>query len=184
VREGLAEFVPHVYRLALRLTGDRHRAEDLTQETFLRAWKRRDQLKEGRALRIWLLKIAANLWTDELRRSRSPAAPVSLPEVEIACDAATPDRTAEAKESLEQALRLLDSLPVRQRTVLYLTAVEELSSSEVADVLGIDKNTAKVHLSLARKKMREQIDKTTVPPKTEAKQSTEKTRGAEGVSPA
>jgi RNA polymerase sigma-70 factor, ECF subfamily len=184
VREGLAEFVPHVYRLALRLTGDRHRAEDLTQETFLRAWKRRDQLKEGRAVRVWLLKIAANLWTDELRRSRSSAAPVSMPEVETACDAVTPDRMAQAKESLEQALRLLDSLPVRQRTVLYLTAVEELSLSEVADVLGIDKNTAKVHLSLARKKMREQIDKTTVRSETETKQSAEKTRGAEGVSPA
>lgn len=180
MREGLAEFVPHVYRLALRLSGDRHRAEDLTQETFLRAWKRRDQLKEGRALRVWLLKIAANLWTDELRRSRSPVTPVSLSEVETACDAATPDRTAEAKESLEQALRLLDSLPVRQRTVLYLTAVEELSLSEVADVLEIDKNTAKVHLSLARKKMRERMDKTAVQSETGSEDPVEKVRG-EGV---
>jgi RNA polymerase sigma-70 factor, ECF subfamily len=182
VREGLAEFVPHVYRLALRLTGDRHRAEDLTQETFLRAWKRRDQLKEGRALRVWLFKIAANLWTDELRRSRSPVAPTSLPEVETACEAATPDRLAEVKESLAQALRLLDSLPVRQRTVLYLTAVEELSLSEVADVLEIDKNTAKVHLSLARTRMRAQADKAVFRSERELKQSTEKTRGEEGGS--
>jgi RNA polymerase sigma-70 factor (ECF subfamily) len=160
VREGLAEHVPNVYRFALRLTGDRHRAEDLTQETFLRAWQRQEQLKEGRAVRFWLFRIAANLWTDELRRGHLPTASIPHRDFEVVCERATPNRTAEAKEEMQRALRLLDGLPVRQRSVLYLTAIEELSLSEVADVIGIDKNTAKVHLSLARKKMR-QLAKTT-----------------------
>jgi RNA polymerase sigma-70 factor, ECF subfamily len=155
VREGLAEHVPNVYRFALRLTGDRHRAEDLTQETFLRAWQRQEQLREGRAVRVWLFRIAANLWTDEIRRGDLPTASIPNQDFEAVCERATPDRTAESKEELQRALRLLDGLPARQRTVLYLTAVEDLSLSDVADVIGIDKNTAKVHLSLARKKMRE-----------------------------
>jgi RNA polymerase sigma-70 factor, ECF subfamily len=162
VREGLAEHVPNVYRFALRLTGDRHRAEDLTQETFLRAWQRQEQLKEGRAVRVWLFRIAANLWTDELRRGHLPTASIPRGDCQAVCERATPDRTAEAKEELQRALGLLDELPVRQRTVLYLTAVEELSLSEVADVVGIDKNTAKVHLSLARKRMRELAEKKAV----------------------
>jgi RNA polymerase sigma-70 factor, ECF subfamily len=159
VREGLAEHVSHVYRLALRLTGDRHRAEDLTQETFLRAWNRREQLKAGRAARVWLFRIAANIWTDELRRNHSPAAIGPLPMDRAICSEATPDKALEGKESLAQALRLLDALPERQRAVLYLTAVEELTLSEVAEILEIDKNTAKVHLSLARKRMRELASK-------------------------
>jgi RNA polymerase sigma-70 factor, ECF subfamily len=181
VREGLAEFVPHVYRLALRLTGDRHRAEDLTQETLLRAWKRRDQLQEGRALRVWLFRIAANIWTDELRRRHLPGTEPDLLLDDPICSSETPDRALETRESLAHALQLLDSLPVRQRTVLYLTAVEELSLSDVADILGIDKNTAKVHLSLARKRMRELAGKTESKSEIGQELPFEETRGAGGV---
>jgi RNA polymerase sigma-70 factor, ECF subfamily len=161
VCEGLAEHVPHVYRLALRLTGDRHRAEDLTQETFLRAWKRRQQLADIRATRVWLFRIAANLWKDELRRMRLPSGKMSALPDDAKSGEPAPDRAAETKEGLAHALEMLDDLPVRQRTVLYLTAVEELSLNEVGEILGIDKNAAKVNLSLARKRMREHLARTT-----------------------
>jgi RNA polymerase sigma-70 factor (ECF subfamily) len=141
----------------MRLTGDRHRAEDLTQETFLRAWKRRQQLKHSHAARVWLFRIAANVWRDELRQRRSPRAKLfSLPDDAIGSQP-TPDQSAETRESLADALKLLDDLPIRQRTVLYLVAVEALSLNEVGDILGIDTNTVKVNLSLARKRMREQL---------------------------
>lgn len=161
MREGLAEHVPHVYRLALRLTGDRHRAEDLTQETFLRAWKKRQQLKDRRAERVWLFRIAANLWKDELRTRARAGTVSSLPD-DASGSEPPPDQAAETRESLARALELLDRLPVRQRTVLYLTAVESLSLSEVGEILGIDPNTVKVNLSHARKRMREQMAKATV----------------------
>jgi RNA polymerase sigma-70 factor (ECF subfamily) len=159
VREGLAEHLPHVYRLALRLTGDRHRAEDLTQDTFLRAWKSRQQLKDSRAERVWLLRIAANLWTDALRQRSTPSATVSPLPDDACVSQPTAERSAETRESLARALELLDGLPVRQRTVLYLTAVEGLSLSEVGKILGINTNAVKVNLSLARKRMREQMAK-------------------------
>jgi RNA polymerase sigma-70 factor, ECF subfamily len=172
VREGLAEHVPHVYRLALRLTGDRHRAEDLTQETFLRAWRGRQQLKDNRAERVWLFRIAANLWRDELRHSRTRGGTMS-PLPDDACGTeATPDHAAETRESLDQALQLLDGLPVRQRTVLYLIAVEALSLNEVSNILGINTNTVKVNLSLARKRMREQLAQTSLDPKPQSETTT------------
>src|SRR5438067_2836878 len=74
VSDLLDEWVPRVYRFALRLCRDRHAAEDLTQETFLRAWRRRGRLRDERAARAWLFRITANLWRDQVRRGRLPVA--------------------------------------------------------------------------------------------------------------
>jgi RNA polymerase sigma-70 factor, ECF subfamily len=162
VREGLAEHVPHVYRFALRLTGDCHRAEDLTQETFLRAWAKRAQLRDARAERLWLFRIAANTFRDELRQGRVRSALwLPLPDDTPGAEP-TPEQVSELRESLERALGLLNNLPVQQRTVIHLVAVEGLSISEVGNVLGISTNAVKVDLSLARKRMREQVAKTTI----------------------
>ena len=121
--DGLTQFVPHVYRLSLRLTSDPHRAEDLTQETFLRAWQSRETLKNEQATRVWLFRIAANLWTDELRRKSSPSAGFQPLNNEADDSAVAPDRQMEDEDDLAQALRLLDELPPRQRTVLYLAEI-------------------------------------------------------------
>ena len=71
----LEEHVEAVYRYALRLTGRPDLAEDLTQETLLRGWRNRNKLREPRAARLWLLRIATNVWTDHLRKSKVQAAP-------------------------------------------------------------------------------------------------------------
>ncbi len=150
--DGIADYVSRVYRFALRLTGDPHRAEDLTQETFLRAWRKRGSLRDPRATRTWLFRIAVNLWKDQSSKGKPDA--VAL-ETEIAAGCATPDQHLQGQEELQQAIKKLSGLPPRQSQVLYLVAVEQMSLAEAADVLQINKNTAKVHLSLARKQMRE-----------------------------
>lgn len=66
----LEQLVPRVYGFALRLTGNLHAAEDLTQETFLRACRKAASLQDERRLRVWLFQIAVNLWRDQLRRRR------------------------------------------------------------------------------------------------------------------
>ena len=149
--------MPRVYRFALRLSNDPHTAEDLTQETFLRAWRQRGRLRERRAARVWLFRIAANLWRDRLRRERSPVARAG-PLEDVAPDRTrSPERLAADREELGRALEALNALPSRQREVLYLSACEGLGSAEVAEVLGISPEAAKANLSLARKKMREQL---------------------------
>src|SRR5205823_7678639 len=57
VSDILEEWVPRVYRFALRLSNDLHTAEDLTQETFLRAWRDRERLRDERAARAWLFRM-------------------------------------------------------------------------------------------------------------------------------
>ncbi len=158
VSDDLIEHVPRVYRFTLRLTGDPHRADDLTQETFLRAWKKRHTLNEKRAVLGWLFRIAANLWRDELRRQPAPAHSLEGDTPQIS---APPGQDLEHREERSRILRWLDSLPPRQREVLYLRAVEDFSLDEICDVLQISKGAAKTNLSLARKAMRENFQLTT-----------------------
>ena len=82
--EQLEPHLPHVYRFALRLAGDPHLAEDLTQETYLRAWRGRRQLRSAQSARVWLFRISVNLWRDQLRRGQSR--PVVVSAVDDAVD--------------------------------------------------------------------------------------------------
>lgn len=150
--DDIADYVSRVYRFALRITGDAHRAEDLTQETFLRAWRKRSSLRDPRATRTWLFRIAVNIWRDGKRRSGDHQ-PVFLPE-DLPGEHAPPDRPLQIREEFTRVLEMLDRLPPRQREVLYLVAVEDLSLGDVADILQSNRNAVKVHLSLARKQMR------------------------------
>ncbi len=72
MRRLLAQFVNHVYRFALRLTGNPHEAEDLTQDVMLRALRSARRLRDLAAARVWLFRITVNLWNDRLRRRRCP----------------------------------------------------------------------------------------------------------------
>jgi RNA polymerase sigma-70 factor (ECF subfamily) len=143
-----------VYRYALRLTGRGELAEDLMQETLLRAWRSRAKLRDSSVARVWLLRIATNLWTDELRKGKFR--PRGL-DIEPLCTKPTPGVVAHEKENVKQALAAMDELPQRQRQVLYLISCEGLSQNEVSEILGIEVTAVKASLSLARKEMRRQL---------------------------
>src|SRR5207302_587150 len=108
VHERLEEWVPRVYRFALRLTANGDAAEDLTQETFLRAWRQRRSLREPQATRGWLFRIAANLWRDRLRRGRSPIAQAGPLDDELRSRIQLPEQVAAGQEELAKALAALD----------------------------------------------------------------------------
>jgi len=143
--------VGSVYRYALRLTCRRDLAEDLTQETLLRAWRNRQKLRERRAARVWLFQIATNIWTDQLRRRR--LAPERL-EAEPACRRPLPAIVIDEREDVRMALAAMDELPPRQRQVLYLVTCENMAYVDVATILGINESAVKANLSLARITMR------------------------------
>lgn len=147
----------NVYRFALRLArGDVHAAEDLTQETMLRAWRHRERLRDATAARTWLFHIAANAWRDEERRRgvrrawlRRAAAHATQPP--------PPPPRAESEEAVGLALRALDRLPDRQREVVFLTACEGLSIEDTAAVLSIGAGAVRSSLSLARLRLRQEL---------------------------
>lgn len=154
----LEEYAARVYRFALRLTGDRHRAEDLTQETFLRAWRARRRLREPKATGGWLFRIAANLWRDEIRRSHRGPNRVNLAPDDQPSAKPPPDRGVLDREDVRRAIEAMDDLPPRQREVLYLHACEEFPIEQIAECLGISSDAVKASLSLARKRMRRRLD--------------------------
>ena len=143
-----------IYRYALRLTRHQQRAEDLTQETLLRGWRQLKKLRDSAAARVWLLRIATNLHRDGLRAAR-PAAAYQVHE------APSPDLGVagrlEQKECVARAMAELDALPARQRQVMHLIIIEQLSHDEAARVLEISTEAVKASLSLARRTMREKL---------------------------
>ena len=153
----LEDWVPRVYRFALRLCRDAHVAEDLTQDTFLRAWRQQQRLRDAGALRVWLFRITVNLWQDRLRRGRLPVSMAGQLPDEFLGSAALPDHEPSAREDLAKALAALDALPPRQREVLHMSACEQMTTPEIAEVLGISAEAVKSNLSLARKAMRQQL---------------------------
>jgi RNA polymerase sigma-70 factor, ECF subfamily len=154
----LEEHATRIWRFALRLTGDLHHAEDLTQETLLRAWRHRRRLRDPRKARVWLFAITANLWRDQCRRAKCRPRQADVP-VETERDQnVSPEQQMIGREDVKRALDAMDRLPARQREVLYLHTCESLSLAEVASVLKISPGAAKASLSLARKWMRQELE--------------------------
>jgi RNA polymerase sigma-70 factor (TIGR02960 family) len=153
-----------------RMMGSFEEAEDLVQETLLRAWKARERFEGGRLFRAWLYRIATNACLDALRRrSRRPSSVSSFAEVpwlqpypdrlldEIAPSEEQPDAAVVAKETIELTfLAVIQLLPPLQRAVLILRDVLGWSARETADVLETSVAAANSALQRARAGLGEQ----------------------------
>lgn len=157
MRQLLEQWAQRLAHFALRLTLDPHEAEDLTQETLLRAWKNQSQLRDQNRIRVWLFRIMANLWRDRLRQKQAVVHQVTSLESEPLSSGLSPDEIVEKREECQRVLQSLDQLPTRQRETLYLNTCEGLHTREISEILEISLSAVKANLSLARKKMREQI---------------------------
>jgi RNA polymerase sigma-70 factor (ECF subfamily) len=132
-----AEALPHLrtmYGIAYRLTRNAFDAEDLVQETFLRAYRAFDRYTPGTNIRAWLATILHRVRTDALRKSaRSPAT------LELADDGPAVPATAERvlASGREDVVRALESLPEAFRTAVVLRDIEEFSYDEIARILDV-----------------------------------------------
>src|SRR5256712_6342577 len=136
------DYYPGVYRYLVYLTGRPELAEDLTQETFLQAWRRLDTF-EGRApLRLWLHRIAYREFLQAVRRPR-PVAPL-----EEVAEVAVPSR-ADWTEAivLQEAIR---RLPSDQQQVVVLHYLQGYDCQEIGQIIRVPIGTVKYWLSLAR----------------------------------
>lgn len=136
-----------IYGLALRLTGNVGDAEDVVQETFLRAWRKLDRFRGESSFGTWLYRIAVNLCRD-LARKRKPT--------ESDAEGATAIEPGDvlAREQLQTALA---GLPHGYREVVVLHDVLDLAHAEIADVLGIAVGTSKSQLHKARVQLRKNL---------------------------
>jgi len=144
------ELIPRLRRYARALTGERSAADDLVQDTLERAWTKLHLWRSGSDLRAWLFTIMHNVHVNQVR---SRAATPTLPLDDDMPDAPVRDTQADMLEvrDIDAALR---RLPVEQREVLLLVALEHLSYQETADTLGIPIGTVMSRLARARDRLR------------------------------
>lgn len=142
------EHAPDVHRFALFLTADPTLADDLTSETFVRAWGARERVDLA-TVRAYLLAITRNLFRHELRRARRREVPLGAGD-EMPASGASPERAAVVRDELERVLRALQELPESDREALLLRAEGGLAYDEIARTLGLSLSAVKVKIHRAR----------------------------------
>jgi RNA polymerase sigma-70 factor (ECF subfamily) len=151
-----------IYRYVLRLVRNPAEAEDLTQDTFLRAYRRRDSLRDPEAVRGWLYRIATHVCLDRLRQRRphvSMDSEEGADQVESAVSASPSAlEVTERKETSACVQRCLDFLPDNYRAVILLHEAHSLTAAEIADLLGLTLTTVKIRLHRARRKLQKVME--------------------------
>lgn len=151
----VSSYVRRARAIARRLMGNADEADDLVQDAFLRALQRIDTFDVSRPFGPWFFRLLVNLGLDQHRRRRAPE--VELDEVAIASSTPTPDRDAEGAEIRVQLQAALDTLPPRQRLVVWSFEVDGREISEIAATLGLSPVTVRWHLSEGRKALRSRL---------------------------
>ncbi len=140
-----------LYRMAFRMVGDRHEAEDLVQDAFRSAWKSRGSFQHGRGERSWLASILRRRVIDYWRKPRPPMLVSTEKSFEVGVAGEDPLRNCVSDE-MQQAL---ERLPSELRETLLLVVVGELTHQEAADLMKIPLGTVLSRVSRARKRLRE-----------------------------
>ncbi|HZC05918.1 MAG TPA: sigma-70 family RNA polymerase sigma factor, partial [Ktedonobacterales bacterium] len=140
-----------VFNVAYRMLGNPTEAEDVAQETFVRAYTQLRTYQEGRRFSTWLLSIASHLSIDQLRRRRFLALPLdNAPFLEWIADlGAGPEQAALQVEASDEMQKVLSVLPPKYRTVLVLRYWYDLSYEEIAEMLGLTSALVKARLHRA-----------------------------------
>jgi RNA polymerase sigma-70 factor (ECF subfamily) len=146
------EYAGTLYRVAYSVLRNAADAEDAVQETYLRVLRHRNSLGEIRDPRVWLVRIVWNVVLDRKRRAKT------RPETDDIADLARmlPATGLSAEERVassqhhENVLRAVGQLPEKEQRVLILSAFEELSSVEIAQILGTTESTIRSRLFRAR----------------------------------
>ena len=156
-----ARYRASIYRYTLRLVRDSARADDLTQETFLRVHQRLADLKDAGALEAWLYRIATNVCYDSFRARQQrrpvlPLLPVDENENNAVSDEAAlrPDQLLEQSEMSNCILLFLGRLPDAQREVLLLHDLQGYTDPQIAELLGLSLQNVKMRLHRARVRLK------------------------------
>lgn len=154
------EYASTLYRVAFSVLRNQSDAEDAVQETFLRVLRHRDSLGEIRDHRVWLIRIVWNIVLDRKRRARTRPETDDVAELARVLPATglSAEERAAALQHHAHALACVEKLPEREREVMMLSAFEELSSVEIAAVLGVTESSVRSRLFRARNLMAELLN--------------------------
>lgn len=163
----LLEHQKNVYNLCYRMAGNPDDAMDLSQETFLRAWRCLDQYQFASAFSTWLYRLCSNICIDFLRRRRrQQTVPLTFEDADgeeqtyaVPDVQPLPEEQVELKLTRETLAAAMAQLLPEHRAVLQLRVVNEMSYEQIADVLDIQIGTVKSRLSRARNQLKKILER-------------------------
>jgi RNA polymerase sigma factor (sigma-70 family) len=147
-----------LYRFALRITGNTHEAEDVVQEVLEKVWKtEHDQSEKVQNWEAWCMTLTRNRSLDKTRSQGNKRTDDLDGFTGISSDALSPAHQAEQKDMINYVKKYMQELPEKQRIVMHLRDIEELSYDEISAVTGISMDQVKVTLHRARKTVRTRL---------------------------
>jgi RNA polymerase sigma-70 factor (ECF subfamily) len=158
----VSQYAGTLYRVAYSVLRNASDAEDAVQEAFVRVLRHRDTLHEVRDQRVWLIRIVWNVVLDRKRRMKTRPETDDVAELARVLPAAglSADERVAAAQHHAHVLACVEQLPAKERQVLMLSAFEELTSVEIASVLGISESSVRSRLFRARNLMAGLLDHT------------------------
>lgn len=167
--QALALLQDTVFSFSMKVCGQREDAEDTTQETLLQALRKLPSFSSPKALAVWLYKVAKSRCLMSRRKSKfAPRQHLSIEVLmpdrkelqRLAAQQPTPERAAMGRQAAERLQQAVLKLPPEFRLVLVLHDMEELSTEEIAKVLGISEGNVRVRLHRARVFVRNELART------------------------
>jgi RNA polymerase sigma-70 factor, ECF subfamily len=168
----LTQYLDGLYGYALILTRNRSQAEDLVQETCLRALRAVEKLRAESNVKSWLCTILRNIWLNQLRQAKAAGRVIALDANEksanLAVDTAN-DPHSDYVASIErgQVRNAIQQLPLESREIIVLREYEELSYREIGGLLRCPVGTVMSRLARARSKLRDLLPATSIGPLSE-----------------
>jgi RNA polymerase sigma-70 factor, ECF subfamily len=157
IEAAVREHAQLVFKICYAVVRNHHDAEDATQEVFLRIWRNASRLKEIEDLRSWIARIA---WNVAIDRKRRPPEQQIDEHFEVS-QTASAERDVITGQMLVLLERAIAKLPRKEREVLILASVEEMSMAEIAQVLGASEATVRGRVFRARQQLRERMKRFT-----------------------
>ncbi|CAN7594964.1 MULTISPECIES: RNA polymerase sigma factor SigW [Bacillaceae] len=154
-----------VFQICFRMLGNRHEAEDIAQEAFIRAYVNIETFNQKRKFSTWLFRIATNLCIDRIRKKKPDYfldAEVAGTEgltmySQVAADVQLPEDEVENMELQETIQKEISKLPEKYRSVIVLKYIEELPLQEISDILDLPLGTVKTRVHRGREALRKQL---------------------------
>ncbi|WP_053361359.1 RNA polymerase sigma factor SigW [Bacillus sp. FJAT-27251] len=154
-----------IFQLCYRMLGNRHEAEDIAQEAFIRAYINIHSFNQNKKFSSWIYRIATNLCIDRIRKKKPdyfldaevPGTDGLNMYSQIASEASLPEDELESLELQETVQKEIAKLPEKYRTVIVLKYIEELSLNEISEILDLPLGTVKTRMHRGREALRQQL---------------------------
>ena len=154
-----------IYSVAFQVVGNHLDADEVVQETFVRLYNRREELRAVQYFTSFVMRVATNYAIDLLRKRKGQDSLTTstddLPEkvqLDLASRVSTPERELRSQRILAEIMRALDRLPPRQKLTAILHDVEGYTKSEVAEMMNCPEATVRSNLHIARTKLKKILE--------------------------